>query len=238
MKRQFLLTTVLFLTAVTCAVAQMPNRDLNQIRSETSERNRAINDYDRRNPNGINPAVPGGKLIRNGKIPGSEVRKYVLAAQVETEVKVVAVGSGDTLLIDDGVKRVIISILGIDAPENGQTFYEEAKRNLSDLITGKNVVLKYSLHNLKNDFGYFPARVFVGEKDIGLSILQNGFAWRSEKDKFFLEKKDDETNERAEAKARSAKTGIWKDAKPQKPWEYRARKIKEIEKSNKKDAKN
>ena len=41
-------------------------------------------------------------------------------------------------------------------------------------------------------------------------ILENGFAWRNEKDKFFLDKEDDEATQRAEAKARSAKTGIWK----------------------------
>lgn len=238
MKRHFLLTTVLFLTGTNFAFAQMLNRDLNQIRSETSERNRAIDNYDRRNRSSVNSSVPGGRLVRGGKIPGSEVRKYVLAAQAATEVKVVAVGSGDTLLIDDGVNRVIISILGIDAPEVGQTFYEEAKKNLSDLTTGKKVVLKYSLHNLKNEFGYFPARVFIDEKDIGLSVLENGFAWRNEKDKFFLEKKDDEVNQQAEAKARSAKTGIWKIEKPQEPWEYRARKIKETEKANKKTDKN
>ena len=237
MKRHFLLTIVLFFAGADYAFAQMPPRDLNQIRRETSERNRAIESYDRRNPNGRIPAISGGSLIRNGRIPGAEVRNYVLAAQAETEVKVVTVGSGDTVLIDDGVNRMIISILGIDAPENGQTFYEEAKKNLSDLLTGKKVVLKYSLHNLKNDFGYFPARVFIGGKDIGLSVLENGFAWRNEKDKFFLERKDDQANEQAEAQAQSAKIGIWKDEKPQKPWEYREKKSKEIEKAKKKTGK-
>jgi micrococcal nuclease len=123
--------------------------------------------------------------------------------------------------------RVIIHILGIDAPEEGQTFYEEAKRNLSDLLTNKKVVLKYSLHNLKDELGYFPARVFIGGKDVGLNLLENGFAWRNEKDKYFLEKKDDEENKRSETKAQTAKIGIWQNEKPQAPWEYR----KKLEKS-------
>lgn len=228
MRRHLTLTAFLLLIATNFAFSQTPPRDLNQIRSETNARNKAIENYDRSNPNGMNTATfRNERSLRNGKIPGSAVRSYVLAAQAETEVKVIAVGSGDTLLVDDGANRVIIHILGIDAPESGQIFYEEAKKNLSDLLTDKKVVLKYSLHNLKDEFGYFPARVFIGEKDVGLNILGNGFAWRDDRDKFFFEKKDDAENKQAEIKARVAKIGIWHDEKPQSPWEYR----KKLEKS-------
>jgi endonuclease YncB( thermonuclease family) len=235
MKRQFILTTLLVLIGTNFTNSQIPPRDLNQIRRETSERNRAIENYDRRNPNGMNTAISGnGRLIRNGKIPNSEIRNYVLAAQVSTEVKVLTVGSGDILLVDDGTNKVVIRIIGIDAPEDGQPVYEEAKKNLIDLLSGKKVVLKYSLHNLKDDAGYFPARVFIGGKDVGLNQLENGFVWYSEKDKYFFEKKDDKENVKAEVAAQVAKLGIWKDEKPQKPWEYK----KKLEKEKKKAAKN
>ncbi len=101
-------------------------------------------------------------------------------------------------------------------------------------MTVKKVVLVYSLNNLKDEEGYFPARIFAGEKDIGLNLLENGYAWRNENDKFFFEKKDDTKNKEAEARAQGAKTGIWKEEKPQKPWEYRERKIKEMKKAKKK----
>jgi len=235
MKRQFILTMFLLLIGTNFANSQLPPRDLNQIRRETSARNRAIENYDRRNPNGVNTAISdSGRFIRNGKIPGSEIRSYVLAAQVSTEVKVLTIGSGDILLVDDGANKVVIRIIGIDAPEAGQPVYEEAKKNLSDLLLGKKVVLKYSLHNLKDDAGYFPARIFIGGKDVGLNLLENGFAWYNEKDKYFFEKKDDKENVKAEAAAQVAKLGIWKDEKPQKPWEYK----KKLEKEKKKTAKN
>jgi len=238
MKRQIILTAFLFLVGAYLAAAQTPIRDLSQIRRDTRERNRAIEEYDRRN-RARNTLLPSSRnLYPGGGIPGSEVRKYVLAAQAVTEVKVISVSSGDTLLVDDGANKVLVHILGIDAPEKGQTFYEEATKTLRDLVAGKKVVLKYSLHHLKNEFGYFSARVFIGEKNIGLSILESGLAWRNEKDKFFVEKKADEANERAEAKAQAAKIGIWKEEKPQKPWVYRERKKKELEKAKKKTAKN
>jgi len=234
MKRQFILTAFLFLVAINFAAAQLPPRDLNQIRSETSARNRAIENYDRNNPNGINRAISvNGRLIRNGKIPGSAIRSYVLAAQVSTEVKVVTVGSGDVMLVDDGTNKVVVRIIGIDAPEDGQPVYEEAKNKLSDLILGRKVILKYSLHNLKDEAGYFPARVFIGGKDVGLSLLENGFAWYNEKDEYFFEKKDDKENVKAEADAQVAKLGIWKNEKPQKPWEYKKKLVKEKKKAAK-----
>jgi endonuclease YncB( thermonuclease family) len=238
MGRIFTLTLFSFLIGTNFAFSQPPPRDLNQIRSETSARNQAIESYDWRNPNGANtPILRNGGLVGNGRIPGSAVRSYVLAAQAETEVKVVTVGSGDTLLVDDGVNKIIISILGIDAPDAGQPFYEESKKHLNDLVEGKKVVLKYSLLNLKNKLGYFPARVFIGEKDIALNMLENGFAWRNDDDKFFFEKKDDIENKQAEVKAQAAKIGIWRNDKSEKPWEYRERKMKEIEKSKKKTEK-
>jgi endonuclease YncB( thermonuclease family) len=234
MKRQFLLMTFLLLFGTYFSFAQMPTRDLNQIRSETRQRNKAIEDYDRRTGQDGNLVMSrNGTLTPAGKIPGSEIRSYVLAAQADTEVKVLAVESGDTLQVSDGAKTVTVRIIGIDAPETGQAFFEAAKKNLSDLIADKKVVLVYSLHNLKDTEGYFPARVFIGGKDVGLSALENGFAWRNEKDKFFVEKKYDEENERAETRAQIAKIGIWQDEKPQKPWEYR----KKLEREKNKIAK-
>ncbi len=233
MKRPIILLGFLLLIGTNFAFAQPTPRTLEQIRNETSERNRIINNP-ANNPFNRNISVSrNGRLITRGNIPGSAIRSYVLAAQVSTEVKVLTVGSGDILLVDDGTNKVVIRIIGIDAPEAGQPVYEEAKKKLSDLLLGKKVVLKYSLHNLKDDAGYFPARVFIGGKDVGLNLLENGFAWYNEKDKYFFEKKDDKENAKAEAAAQVAKLGIWQNEKPQKPWEYK----KKLEKEKKKAAK-
>lgn len=238
MKQQFLLATFLLLTAASFSISQVPPRDPTQIRNDVAARNQAIDDYDRRNPNGMNVStILNGRMLSGGKIPGSAIRSYVLAAQVQTEVKVLKVASGDLLLVDDGVNKVLVRIIGINAPENGQNFFEESKTNLSGLVLNKKVVLKYSLHNLKDESGYFPARVFIDHKDIGLDALQNGFAWYYEKDKFFFEKKDVKENADAQMKAQTAKAGLWKEEKPLPPWEYREQKLKEAKKIKKPGAK-
>lgn len=228
MTRQIIFTAFLFLFGIEVDFTQtrLPSRE--EVRQQTSERNKAIENYDRANPLTRNISSPNGRLTPTGKIPGSEIRKYVLAAQADTQVKVLSIVEGDKLLIDDGTNKTVVRIIGIDAPEKGQHQYEEAKRHLSDLVTGKKVVLVYSLNNVKDKEGYFLARVFVGIVDVGLNLLENGYAWHNEKDKFFFEKKDDEENKQAQVKAQTAKIGIWKNEKPQKPWEYREHKIKEI----------
>ncbi len=233
MKRQIVLPTFLFLVGTYFAAAQMPPRDLNQIRRETRERNRAIEDYDRRNQGRTTLLPSSRRLYPGGGIPGSEIRNYVLAAQVETQVTILKVVSGDTLLVDDGANKVVVRIIGIDAPEEKQPVYEESKKKLSDLVGGKKIVLRYSLHNLKDELGYFPARVFAGGLDVGLDLLKNGYAWRNEKDKYFLEKKDDKEYAATESEAQAAKTGIWQSEKPQKPWVFREKLAKEKKKAAK-----
>ena len=226
MTKQTLPVVMLFLIAVTFAAAQAPPRDLNQIRTETSDRNRAIDNYDRSHPNRITGS-PTGRSSERIKIPGSEVRKYVLAAIVQTEVSVVKVAGGDTFLVNDGAHSTVVRIIGIDAPEDGQKFYAEAKQNLSELLSGKKVLLQYSLNNTNDAEGYFLARVLLDGKDVGFNLVENGFAWRKESDKYFFEKKDAQRLEELEAKARIAKTGLWSELKPQKPWEYKKDLLKE-----------
>ncbi len=233
MNQRILYVAFLFSVVTLSTVAQMPPRDLNQIRTETRQRNEAIESYDRRNGNGIVLPSVNGSLYPNGKIPGEETRKYVLAAQAETEVKILSVGSGDIMMVDDGVNKVAVRILGIDAPENGQPLFEEAQKSLSDLVSGKRVLLKYSLHNVRDRLGYFPAKVFTNGNDVGLHLLKSGLVWRNEEDEFFLEKKYYQANTRIQAEARTAKIGIWKTEKPQNPAKYRKR----IEKEKRKTAK-
>ena len=71
------------------------------------------------------------------------------------------------------------------------------------------------------------AMVFVDGTDAGLELIKEGFAWAYAK---YLPEASVETQQSytaAEAAARAARIGLWADADPQPPWEYR-----KIEKSN------
>lgn len=56
--------------------------------------------------------------------------------------EVVGVSDGDTITVLDATKtQHKIRFLGIDAPEKSQAFGQVAKKNLSDMIFGKSVVV-------------------------------------------------------------------------------------------------
>ncbi len=217
----FALFSLLLLAGAVSVLAQQPLPTQDQIRRDVEMRNRALEDPANNPFNRGAEDSPTGRMMGYGAIPGAEVRKYVMALQAETAVKVLMVSDGDTFFADDGKNKTRVRVIGIYAPEPGQSGCEEAKKNLSDLLSGKKIVLKYSLNNLSDKQGFFLAKVFADGQDIALSSLKNGFAWRYEKDKYFLEKKDDEEYARAETEARAAKRGIWQNGKPQKPWEYK-----------------
>lgn len=238
MKYKIFVSGYLFLLTAVCAFAQLPPRDMNQIRNETSERNKIVNDP-ANNPFPQNSNIASGRMLNSRRIPDAAVRSYVLAAQASTIVKVVAVKDGDTLLVDDGKNKVVVRILGIDAPEEGQSGYEEAKKNLSDLLFEKKVLIVYSLNNLKDAAGYFPAQVFVGaeKENAALNQLTKGLAWRNTEDKFYVAKKDAAELEKTEVAARTAQIGIWQEKKPLSPRKFRERKLVEMKKAKKKFAK-
>ncbi len=68
---------------------------------------------------------------------------------------VVRVSDGDTLTLFDGRR---VRLLGVDAPEMGRCLSEEAKNRLSQLVLGKHVRLKDTLHD---DYGRILANVIV-----------------------------------------------------------------------------
>lgn len=227
MKRQMIFTVFLLVLAGAVSVFAQPSIPTQeQIRRDVAIRNQAVGDPANNPFNRGAADSPTGRMSGYGAVPGAEVRKYVLALQAETPVKILTVSDGDTFFVDDGKNKARVRVIGIYAPEAGQPGCEEAKKNLSDLLAGKKVVLKYSLNNLSDKQGFFLAKVLADGQDVALSILKNGSAWRYEKDKYFLEKKDDEEYARAEAEARAAKRGIWQNGKPQKPWEYKDKSAK------------
>ena len=69
---------------------------------------------------------------------------FLKRSPAKTLVTVARVIDGDTLELANG-KR--IRLLGIDAPEKGQFFYEEARERLKELVEGKRVFLERDVSN-------------------------------------------------------------------------------------------
>ena len=135
------------------------------------------------------------------------------------EARVVGVSDGDTITVLDGNKEQHkIRLAGIDAPEKGQEFGSKAKEHLSDLVYGKTV----NLPDAKVDkYGRTVSRVLVGNTDAGLAMIQGGLAWHYKKYEIEQSPADRIRYSDAEVKARGSKIGLWSQAAPTRPEDFR-----------------
>lgn len=125
----------------------------------------------------------------------------------------------EVLVMDYGSGTYDVRILGIDAPEPGQPFAEEARAFVRDLAVGREGYLRF---RARNAAGEMVSRVYVGGHDIALELLRAGLAWRLPSATYKPRAEglaDDLTA--AEAEGRAAKRGIWSQPGAISPWEFR-----------------
>jgi len=138
---------------------------------------------------------------------------FLSAAASALEGRVVGVTDGDTIKVLDGwFVEHKIRLQCIDAPEKSMPFGQRAKQALASLVAGKNVSVKV----LDTDrYGREVGEVSVDGRSANLDMVIMGFAWAYPKychDQNFYEAQD---------QARSGRSGLWVDANPTPPWEYR-----------------
>jgi micrococcal nuclease len=121
----------------------------------------------------------------------------------QTKVTVAKVIDGDTIELANGKK---VRLLGIDAPEQGQYYYEEAKEKLSKLVEGKEVVLESDVSNADKN-GRLLRYVFVDGLFVNLELVKSGFA-----NAYIVSPDVKYSNQFLEAEeiARKNGVGIWK----------------------------
>lgn len=133
--------------------------------------------------------------------------------------RVVAVHDGDTVTVLDAARvQHRVRIAGIDAPEKGQPFGEAAKESLSRLVYGKQVEARC---HKRDRYGREVCAIFVGRQDIGLEQVRSGFAWWYREYAREQTSGDRASYEAAELDARSARRGLWRDANPEPPANWR-----------------
>lgn len=143
------------------------------------------------------------KTIIIALIISSGILFYISAEDKTTEsVLVTRAIDGDTLEIEGNVK---VRLKGINTPENGEPFYEEAKNFLKEL-ENKTVEIEYSEYDR---YGRILAHIKIKKESINKMILQNGLGhlYYYEKDSHYKDLKN------AEEFARKNEVGIWKRSK-------------------------
>jgi endonuclease YncB( thermonuclease family) len=147
--------------------------------------------------------------------------------------RVVGVSDGDTVTVLDAAKaQHKVRLAGIDAPEKGQPFGERSKENLSRLVFGRDVRVDWR----KTDrYGRLVGTVWVASPDApcrrnadcantldaGMAQLTVGLAWHYKKYAHEQEPEQRGQYAFAEEEARAKRVGLWKDANPVPPWEWR-----------------
>lgn len=132
---------------------------------------------------------------------------------------VVGISDGDTVTVLDSAKaQHKIRLSGIDAPEKHQPFGKASKEFLSARIFNREVEVEYG----KSDrYGRLVGRITVGGIDANLELVKAGMAWHYKAYEKEQQPEDRLAYARAEEAARFQKIGIWCDADPTPPWEFR-----------------
>jgi endonuclease YncB( thermonuclease family) len=99
-------------------------------------------------------------------------RKPESTTNANAKVVVAEVYDGDTFVMSDGRK---VRIAGIDTPENGEKFHNEAKAYLSGLIIGKEITL-LPIPAGKDRYERTLAEVFIDTINVGIMMIRRGYA--------------------------------------------------------------
>jgi endonuclease YncB( thermonuclease family) len=130
--------------------------------------------------------------------------------------RVVKVSDGDTLTVLVNGTRFRVRLDAIDAPELKQAFGQRSKQSLVAICGGKTAEVT---ERGKDRYGRTIGRVSCVGIDANSEQLRRGMAWVFTRyvpmGSPFYE---------LEAYARLRQLGLWSDAKPVAPWEWRAAK--------------
>lgn len=128
---------------------------------------------------------------------------------------------------------VRVRIAGIDAPERTQPYAQKAKAALQEMLNAGPIRLDPVTIDR---FDRWVAHVYVNETNVGLTLVDQGWAW------YFRRYKDDLPAfqqirfELAEQTARQKRLGLWQgldlaqknpELAPEPPWRFRERMRKE-----------
>ncbi len=146
--------------------------------------------------------------------PGKLAKGALLHGQV------VQVADGDTVTLVDGQQREYkLRLAYIDAPEKAMPHGEAAKRHLSELVQRQTV--QAHIDDV-DSYGRGVARIVKDGQDVNYAQLAKGYAWHYQQ---YARKSQDRSAYSRYAKtqdeAQQKQLGLWREAKPTPPWEWR-----------------
>ncbi len=131
---------------------------------------------------------------------------------------VIGVYSGDSLIVTLSNKEQLrVRLEGIDCPEVDQEYGDSAKMATVVFCFKKDVrIEKIGL----DTYGRTLAYVYVGDICLNRELLRLGMAWH------YKGYNNDPELAKLEEEARNNKAGLWRQPKPEAPWDFRRNKRK------------
>ncbi len=136
-----------------------------------------------------------------------------LSAQAETfSAKVIMVMDGDTVLVLRGNQKIKVRMANIDAPERNQTFGQQARDSLQEMIGRTQVQID---SQAVDQYGRIIGVIALDGRDINREQVRRGMAWE------YSNFHSDKAYIGLQKEARQMRRGLWSQAAPQAPWEWR-----------------
>ena len=137
-----------------------------------------------------------------------------VAPRLATELagKAAGVMDGDTMVLSAGGAERKVRLARIDAPEKSQPFGPEAKACLEGMVTGRSVRVSW---NREDMYGRVIGEVVVRGRSVNEAMVEKGMAWQ------YAEYDKSADLKALESKARTNRLGLWSQAEPEAPWDYR-----------------
>lgn len=138
---------------------------------------------------------------------------FAAGVAAETFVaSVAAVIDGDTVVVTQDRKKLTVRLAGIDAPEIKQPYGAASRDGLSALVLRKTVQVTPAA---VDEYGRVIATLNMGRININAAQVHHGLAWENSLHH------SDKTLLALQKEAQRARRGLWADANPQPPWEFR-----------------
>lgn len=136
--------------------------------------------------------------------------------------KVTEVIDGNTISLKSLSHTIKVRLLAVMPPEKSQPYADVARKHLADLILGKYVVVRYTGIGQE---GYLVGRILLEQVDVNAQMLRDGVAWYYRPDESDLAEADRQIYPTCEQAARTESRGLWSEADPMPPWEFRRKQL-------------
>ena len=132
--------------------------------------------------------------------------------------RVVEVHDGRTMTVENTGRLIKVALKAAEAPEPDQPYGNVARRHLASLVLNRQATIEYT--------GLGPEAILIGRvvcegRDVGLQMIRDGVAWFDHSYEANLGQSERNLYAESERAARDERRGIWQDAAPVPPWEWR-----------------